>query len=280
MSLSRSLKIAQTKVRNILNVFNPSRYTPEVVNANKDSWIKKAEDAFDVVTELSLDLEECVSQDEAQEISNSNEALMDEIAKFVFSINIAALSNNVLHPQATETSFDVSENQPKLDHGQFPTFPQSQCLESEPRGCIPDSIKIINDASPVEIIQTKVEDLIDVVQSVLQNQLKLVSVDQRFRGQVFNYGTVSTVLLKFPIQETHVMLQMSSGSIQRRVDSIFTYLLLSCMGAGVDCHQSGLPPLSSMNVLEELSLRSVARALDREVFQPQMFGDSFQHSAI
>ena len=243
MSLSRSLKIAQTKVRNILNVFNPSRYTPEVVNANKDSWIKKAEDAFDVVTELSLDLEECVSQDEAQDILNSNEALMDEIAKFVFSINIAALSSNVLHPQASETSFDVSENQPKLDHGQFPTFPQSQCLESEPRGCIPDSIKIINDASPVEIIQTEVEDLIDVVQSVLQNQLKLVSVDQRFRGQVFNYGTVSTVLLKFPIQETHVMLQMSSGSIQRRVDSIFTYLLLSCMGAGVDCHQSGLSPL-------------------------------------
>ena len=278
MSLSRSLKIAQTKVRNILNVFNPSRYTPEVVNANKDSWIKKAEDAFDVVTELSLDLEECVSQDEAQDILNSNEALMDEIAKFVFSINIAALSSNVLHPQASETSFDVSENQPKLDHGQFPTFPQSQCLESEPRGCIPDSIKIINDASPVEIIQTEVEDLIDIVQSVLQNQLKLVSVDQRFRGQVFNYGTVSTVLL--PIQETHVMLQMSSGSIQRRVDSIFIYLLLSCMGAGVDCHQSGLPPLSSMNVLEELPLRSVARALDREVFQPQMFGDSFQHSAI
>ena len=28
---------------------------PEVVEASKDLWIKKAEDAFDIVTELSLD---------------------------------------------------------------------------------------------------------------------------------------------------------------------------------------------------------------------------------
>ena len=88
----RSLKISQAKVRNTLNVFNPSRYTPEVIKSNKESWIKKAEDAFDIVAELSLDLEECVSKDEAQEILTSNEALMDEIAKFVFSINTADIN--------------------------------------------------------------------------------------------------------------------------------------------------------------------------------------------
>ena len=158
--MSRSLKSAQTKVRNVLNVFNPSRYTTEVVKANKDSWIKKAEDAYDVVAELALDLEECVSKDEAQEMFNSNEALMDEIAKFVFSINTAALSNNDLHQQAIETSSDVSEIQTKLDRVQFPTLPGNnenemmnvlranqvqeedhdmqlrKCSESEPSGSI------------------------------------------------------------------------------------------------------------------------------------------------
>ena len=117
-----------------------------------------AEDAFDVVAELSLDLEECVSQDEAQEIFKSNEALMDEIAKFVFSINTAALSDVPQLPVVTNS--DVLENQTKCVHVQFTTFPgndenvlkaneikeedhdeQSQCLETEARGSIPDPIK-------------------------------------------------------------------------------------------------------------------------------------------
>ena len=65
----------------------------DAVEASKDSWIKKAEDAFDIVTELSLDLEECVSPEEAHEIFKSNEALKDEISKFVLAtINWHCLS--------------------------------------------------------------------------------------------------------------------------------------------------------------------------------------------
>ena len=82
-NLLRSLKIARAKVRNILNLFNPSKYTTEVVKVNKDLWIKNAQDAFDIVTELSIDLEEFVSPAEAVEVIKSNETLMDEISKFV-----------------------------------------------------------------------------------------------------------------------------------------------------------------------------------------------------
>ena len=152
--LSRNLKLAQVKVRNTLDVFHPSKYTPEVVKASKDSWIKKAEDAFDIVTELSLDLEEYVSPEEAHEIFKSNEALKDEISTFVLAtINMALSIKDLHHPAAT--NFDYSETQAKIDRHQFPTFPknnenqrmnvlranqvqeevnakQSQCLESEP----------------------------------------------------------------------------------------------------------------------------------------------------
>ena len=102
---------------------------------------------------------------------------------------------------------------------------QSQkCLESEPRESIPDPIKIINDVSSAEIIQTQVECLADV-QSVLQDMFKLVSVDQKFRRHVLNYVMLRSVMLQFPIQEMHVMLQMSSGSIQR-LYSILDYIQL------------------------------------------------------
>ena len=251
----RSLKIAQTKVRNTLNVFNPRRYTPEVVKTNKDSWIKKAEDAFDIVAELSLDLEECVSKDEAQEILTSNEALMDEIAKFVFSINTAALSNDDLHPHSTETNFDDDKNQPKLDRVRFSTFSgknenalkanemneedhdeQSQCLESEPRGSIRDSIKnlLLHECSQEAANEVEEEhhrslgEKKDVQFSYcFQNLFKLISVDQRFHRHVSNYGMLRSVLCQFPIQEMHVLLQMSSGSIQRGLNYILNYIQLA-----------------------------------------------------
>ena len=242
--LFRNLKLAQAKVRNTLDVFSPSKYSPEVVKAKEDLWIKKVEDAFDVIIELSLDLEEFISPAEAHEIFMFNESLKTEISKFVFSIHTIALSKDLHYP--VKTSFEI-EIQPKVDRHQFPTFSgnnenqmnvlranqvqeevdaeQSQkCLESEPRESIPNPIKIINDVSSAEIIQTQVECLADV-QSVLQDMFKLVSVDQKFRRHVLNYVMLRSVMLQFPIQEMHVMLQMSSGSIQR-LYSILDYIQL------------------------------------------------------
>ena len=239
----RSLKIARAKVRNILDVFSPCKYSPEVVKANKDLWIKNAQDAFDVVIELSIDLEEIVSPSEAHEIYKSNEALKDEFTKFVFSTNTKALSvsNSDQHP--VTSNFDVSEIQTKLDCDQFSTFSgnnenvlkeneiqeedyDEQLRKSEPRGSFPNSIKNLNDDSSSEIIQTQGEYLMDVQQSVLLDVFNLPSVDQRFRGQVFNCGTLWTLLFKFPAQEMHVMLQMFSGSIQRSLNFIIDYIQL------------------------------------------------------
>ena len=251
--MSRCLKIARTKMRNILNVFSPSRYAPEVVKANQDLWIKKAEDAFDVVTELSVDLEEFVSPAEAQEMFKSNESLMDELAKFVSSINITVLSDVPQLPDVTNS--DVSENQTKFVHVQVTTNPgndenvlkaneireedydeQSQCLEAEPRGSIPDSIKnlLLHKCSKEAANEVKEEHHRSLGEEkevqfsvVLQDLFKLTSVDQRFRHHLFNYVTLMAILLGFPIQEMHVVLQMSSGSIQRRLScSTFDYFQL------------------------------------------------------
>ena len=242
-NLLRSLKIARAKVRNILNLFNPSKYTTEVVKVNKDLWIKNAQDAFDIVTELSIDLEEFVSPAEAVEVIKSNETLMDEISKFVLSINTAALFNNDQHPVVT--NFDVSEIQSELYRVQFPSFSginerdneikeedhdeQSNYLESEPRGSIPDPIKNLllyecSQEAANEVVEEHRRSLGEekdvVFSSVLQDLFKLVSVDQRFHRHEFNYVTLRAVLLGVPIQEMHVMLQMSSGSIQRSLSCI------------------------------------------------------------
>ena len=117
--MSRSLKLAQTKVRNTLEFFNPSKYPPEVVNANKDVWIKKVEDAFDVVAELSLDLEEFVLPAELHEMFQTNEVLKDEIYNFVLSTNTMSIK----YPHPVVTNFEDLESQPKLNRAQFPTFP-------------------------------------------------------------------------------------------------------------------------------------------------------------
>ena len=290
--MSRSLKLAQMKVRNTLDVFNPSKYSPEVLKANKELWIKKVEDSFDVVAELSLDLEEFVSPEEAHEISKFNESLKNEISEFVFSINTSALSIN--DSRLPITINDVSEIQPKLNIVQNENENKRmnvsrtnriqeedqatqlrKCSESEPSGSILDSIKKLNDTPLVEIVQTQVEYPKNV-QSVFQNLLKFPSVNPYFRGQLFNYDKLRSVLLMFPIQEMHVMLQMSSGSIQRRLDCIFVYIP-SVHGCGSRRSSVWTPTsLSSMNVLEEPPLRStksIARALDREEFQPQVQPD-------
>ena len=247
--MSTSLKISQAKVRNTLDVFSPSKYSSEVVKVNKDSWIKKVEDAFDVVTELSIILEEFVTPAEAHEVFKSNEALKDKISKFVFSINTAALSNNDQLPVMTNS---VSENQPKLDCIQFPTFSgknenalkayemneedhieQLQCLESA-QGSIPDPINnlLLHECSQEAANEVEEEhhrslgEEKDVqFSSALQNLLKLISVNQKFHRHLFDYGTLRSVMLKFPIQEMHVMLQMSSGSIQR-FDCLLDYIQL------------------------------------------------------
>ena len=241
----RNLKLAQAKVRNTLDVYNPSKYPPEVVKASKDSWIKKAEDAFDIVAELSLDLEECVSPEEAREIFKSNDELKNAISKFVLAtINMALSIEDLCHP-ATR-NFVYSETQTKLDRIQFPTFPGNEnemmgerenqveeevhveqshkCLEAEPiRSSILDSTKKLSDASSAEIIQTPVENLMDVQSVLPQNQFNLASVDQRFRRHELKCGTVRSIFLKFPVHEMHVMLEFS-GSIQRRSYCVLDYI--------------------------------------------------------
>ena len=238
-------------MRNILNVFSPSRYAPEVVKVNRDLWIKKAEDAFDVVTELSVVLEEFVSPVDAQEMFKSNDFLMDELAKFVSSINITVLSDVPQLPIVTNSN--VSEIKPKLDIVQNENEnkrmnvsranqvqeedhdEQSQCSESEPRGSISDPTKnllLLQECSREAAIEVQeelrqslgerevpLEHLKDVL-LVLQDLFKLASVDQRFHRHVFDYVMLRSTLIKFPIQEMHVMLQMSSGSIQRSLSCI------------------------------------------------------------
>ena len=249
----RNLKLAQMKVRNTLELFNPIKYPSEVVNANKDVWIKRVEDAFDVVTELSLDLEEFVLPEDYHEMFKTNEALKDEIYKFVLSTNIVSLSIKVpQNPHPVVSNFEDSKIKPKLDHGQFPTFPgnnenalkanerneddhieQLQCLESA-QGSIPDPINnlLLHECSQEAANEVEEEhhrslgEEKDVqFSSALQDLLKLVSVNQKFHRHLFDYGTLRSVMLKFPIQEMHVMLQMSRGSIQR-FDCILDYIQL------------------------------------------------------
>ena len=277
----RNLKIARLKVKNTLDVFDPSKYTPDVVKANKDLWIKKVEDAFEVVTELSVELEEFVSPAEAHEMFKFNEALKDEMTKFVFLTNTTALS---IKDPPVEKNLDDLENQPKFECLPFPSFSGTKenifkfkkrmmnalkandikeeeyiqelrkCLDPEPRGCIPDSIRNIEDAwsilqdvfgdptgvikeklslaslgtypqngsSSAEMIQAQVEYLTDV-QLVVKDLFELASREPKFRGQVFNCGTLRMLLLKFPIKEMHVMLEFS-GPIVRRLHCILDYI--------------------------------------------------------
>ena len=279
--MSRNLKIAQLKVRNTLDVFDPSKYTPDVVKANKDLWIKKVEDAFDVVTELSVELEEFVSPAEAHEMFKFNEALKDEMTKFVLLTNTTALS---IKDPPVEKNLDDLENQPKFECIPFPSFSGTKenifkfkkrmmnalkandikeeeyiqelhkCLDPESRGCIPNSIRNIEDAwsilqdvfgdptgvikeklalaslgsypqdgsSSAEMIQAQVEYLTDV-QLVVKDLFELASREPKFRGQVFNCGTLRMLLLKFPIKEMHVMLEFS-GPIVRRLHCILDYI--------------------------------------------------------
>ena len=112
---------------------------------------------------------------------------------------------------------------------------QSQCLESAPRGSTSDPIKnllLLQECSREAAIEVQEElrqslgerkvpvEYLEDVQSVLQDLFKLASVDQRFHRHVFDYVMLRSTLIKFPIQEMHVLLQMSSGSVQRRFDYI------------------------------------------------------------
>ena len=112
---------------------------------------------------------------------------------------------------------------------------QSQCVKSQPRRSIPDFIKTINNASPAEINQTQVENLTLVVKSVLRDQRKLVSMDQRFRGQVFNYQTFRNVLLKFSVQERPMLYCRCHADLSRG-DSTSSLTIFSCPSQGLQHH--------------------------------------------
>ena len=72
----------------LLNLYNPVKYTPEVLRASKEGWVQEVKEAFLYSSDFVFELEEIYSQDERMDaIRADNEALENEVSKFFIDIN-------------------------------------------------------------------------------------------------------------------------------------------------------------------------------------------------
>ena len=77
----------------LLNLYNPVKFTPEVLRASKESWVQEVKEAFLHSSDFVFELEEIHSQDESSmdAVRADNEALEKEVSKFILDINTKVL---------------------------------------------------------------------------------------------------------------------------------------------------------------------------------------------
>ena len=76
----------------LLNLYNPVKYTPEVLRASKENWVQEVKEAFLYSSDFVFELEETYSQDERMDsVRADNETLENEVSKFILDINTKVL---------------------------------------------------------------------------------------------------------------------------------------------------------------------------------------------
>ena len=90
--LENEYKRSVHRLVSLLNLYNPVKYTPEVLKASKEDWIQEVKEAFLYSSDFVFELEEIYSQDERMDaIRADNEALENEVSKFILDINAKVL---------------------------------------------------------------------------------------------------------------------------------------------------------------------------------------------
>ena len=111
--LENEYKRSVHRLVSLLNLYNPVKYTPEVLKASKEDWIQEVKEAFLYSSDFVFELEEIYSQDERMDaIRADNEALENEVSKFILDIN-----NKVLMLDSTTIASDQAKKMSKVKSG-------------------------------------------------------------------------------------------------------------------------------------------------------------------